>query len=64
MSKTSINHLTSSDNAITCIDVCLINMIARERECGNIATAYWLFYINYVIFVLYKFIFIHISLLR
>ena len=60
MSKTSINHLTSSDNAITCIEVRLINMIAREREnmgillqhigCFILITLY-LYYTNLFLFI-------------
>ena len=39
MSNTFINRLLSSDNAI--IKVLLDNMVARERECGNVGTAYY-----------------------
>ena len=39
MSNTFISRLISSDNAI--IKVLLDNMVARERECGNIGTVYY-----------------------
>ena len=67
--RTFIKHLTLSDNAI--IKMLQGNMVAREgmwEYWYNIlyyraSPEYWIFYMNYVIFVVYKFILFMVSVL-